>query len=322
MTAPVTSPAAQAYLTAVREELADLPADERAELLEDLELHLTALEEEGRDEPLTARLGSAADYAAELRAAAGLPPRERVPSRRRLPVRRTWELISGNAAVRETRAFLPALAPAWWVVRGYLVVLLPCLRQRAGAHDFPVPAPGGHHALGALLVLAAVVLSVALGRRRLPRPVTVLIVAVDLALAVAAVGVLRDAPRRLTTHTVEVVTPAQDPAFRLSPLITQHGPVTDIYPYASDGTPLHDVLLYDQDGRPLQTGKQLWWPDRCKRVLAPPLALDGGPVPFAYPQRYVLDRSAVDLSGNPVQAGQCKPVARVKITPPPLVKKP
>ena len=322
MTAPVTSPAAQAYLAAVQAELADLPADERAELLEDLEQHLTALEEEGCDQPLIARLGPPAEYAAELRAAAGLPPRERTTRSRRLPLRKTWTALARSAAVRETRAFLPTLAPAWWVMRGYLVVLLPCLRQSAGTRDFPIPAPGGSHAVGVTAVAIAVLLSVALGRRRLPRPATVLVLAVDVALALAAVGVLRDAPRRLTTHRVEVITQVQDPEFRLSPLITQHGPVTDIYPYAADGTPLHDVLLYDQDGRPLQTGKQLWWADHCNRVLAPPLALDGGPVPFAYPQHYVLDRANVDLRGNPVQAGQCKPVTRVKITPPALIKKP
>ena len=322
MTAPVTSPSAQAYLAAVKAELADLPADERTELLEDLELHLDSVEAEGGDLPLTARLGPAADYAAELRAAAGLPTREPAPRRRGPRVRRIAALLVGSAALRETRAFLPTLAPAWWVLRGYLIVLLPCLRQPAGARDFPVPAPGGSHALGVAAVVAAVVVSVALGRRRLPRPVTFLVWVIDAVLAVAAFGTLQEAPRRLATHSVQVVRPAQDPAFQFSPLITEHGPVTDIYPYATDGTPLHDVLLYDQDGRPMQTGKQLWWPDGCRRVLVPPLALDGGPVPFAYPQHYVLDRATVDLSGNPVDNRQCKPVTRVSITPPALVKKP
>ena len=319
MTAPVTSPAAQEFLTAVEHELADLPADERAELLEDLEQHLLAVEADGDERSLTTRLGTAADYAAELRVAAGLPPREPLARSRSLPVRRKLAQLAATPAVREARSFLPQLSPAWWVLRGYLVVLLPCLWNISGARDFPVPAPAGSKVLGAVAVVAAVVLSVALGRRRLPRPATVLIAVLDLALAVTALGVLRDAPHRLAVHRVAYVQGGQS-MFQFSPLATPHGPVTDIYPYAADGTPLSGVLLYDQDGRPLQTGKQLWWADHCKRVLSPPLALDGAPVPFSYPQTYVLDRAGVDLYGNPVQPGQCKAVARVQIVPPALVK--
>ena len=319
MTAPVTSPAVQDYLAQVHAELVDLPAEDRAELLEDLEQHLVAVEAEG--EPFAGRLGPAADYAAELRAAAGLPPRPAREPRRRLSPLPALRRAAGWPWVREARAFLPTLVPAWWVLRGYLVVLLPCLWQISGARDFPVPAPAGSHVLGAAAVLVAVVASVAFGRSRVRRPVAALVLLLDAALLVAAAGVVQDAPHRLATHTVTRVSTGTDSAFRYSPLVTQHGPVTDIYPYAADGTPLHDVLLYDQDGRPLQTGKQLWWPDRCKRVLAPPLALDGSPVPFAYPQHYVLDRANVDLNGLPVPTGQCRPATRVSITPPALVRK-
>ncbi|HWG94036.1 MAG TPA: hypothetical protein VNU66_07435 [Mycobacteriales bacterium] len=74
MTAPTTSPAAQRYLAEVAGELADLPVEERADLLEDLALHLAALDAEGDVRPVGVRLGTPAAYAAELRAAAGLPP--------------------------------------------------------------------------------------------------------------------------------------------------------------------------------------------------------------------------------------------------------
>ena len=85
MTAPTTTPAAEQYLTEVERELADLPADERAELLEDLAMHLAALQEEPDDRSLTERLGSSASYAAELRSAAGLPVRAGNSSDRRAP---------------------------------------------------------------------------------------------------------------------------------------------------------------------------------------------------------------------------------------------
>ncbi|MCU1588018.1 MAG: hypothetical protein JWN31_1511, partial [Frankiales bacterium] len=44
MTAPTMTSQASTYLAAVEHELADLPADERADLLEDLAMHLQELE--------------------------------------------------------------------------------------------------------------------------------------------------------------------------------------------------------------------------------------------------------------------------------------
>jgi hypothetical protein len=93
------------------------------------------------------------------------------------------------------------------------------------------------------------------------------------------------------------------------PLLSRHGPVTDVFPYAADGTPLHGVLLYDQDGRPLKVGFQQWWADNCARVLDQPQAADGVPVPNSYPQSYVLDPAGVDLSRSiPRPASSCEAV--------------
>ena len=66
-------PDVRAYLDAVRHHLADLPSEERDELVEDLEAHLLEVAAES-DEPLASRLGPPDDYAAELRASAGYPP--------------------------------------------------------------------------------------------------------------------------------------------------------------------------------------------------------------------------------------------------------
>jgi len=64
-----TSPSreAQAYLDGVGASLADLPVDDRTDLLDELATHLDELATEG-DAPLVSRLGSPQDYAAELRA--------------------------------------------------------------------------------------------------------------------------------------------------------------------------------------------------------------------------------------------------------------
>jgi hypothetical protein len=307
MTKPTTSSAAEAYLAAVEEQLSDLPIEERAELLEDLAMHLAALELEPDERPLEVRLGSSVDYACELRSAAGLP--ERKPVRRVTKV--TPYLLASRAGavavLRELRTFAPQLAPAWWLLRGYLVVLVPSLWHLNNRHDFPVPAPAGSHLLGLVLVMVGVVASVALGRRRVSRVAAVGVLALNLAVLVAAFLVLRSAPSRLARPQYITVAADQN-LFADSPLVTPRGPVTDILPYSADGKPLTGVLLFDQDGRPLLAGRQLWWADHCRRVLAQPRAADGVPVPFSYPQQYVLDPAGVTLSGFPVTAGQCRAV--------------
>jgi uncharacterized membrane protein len=64
---------AQSYLDRVGAALADLPEEERADLLDELGTHVDEIAAEGTSS-LEARLGSPDDYAAELRASAGLPP--------------------------------------------------------------------------------------------------------------------------------------------------------------------------------------------------------------------------------------------------------
>lgn len=309
MTTPTLSSQARDYLTAVERELADLSVEERTDLLEDLALHLTAVEEEHDERTLSLRLGDPAAYAAELRTAAGLP--SRTVRRRRPSLRR----ITDIALVQEARAFVPQLAPGWWVLRGYLVVLLASLQHVSGSRDFPIPTPAGSRALGVGLVLLAVAASVAIGRRGGPLAARVLVIAVDVVIVALAFQVAATAPERLALHSVRLVD-RTDESLRLSPLATRHGQVTNLFVYAADGTPLTDVLLYDQDGRPLLSGRQLWWPDHCRRLLVPPTDLTGAPVANAYPQHYVLDPAHLTLSGAPAAPNQCTPtVARPKLTP-------
>jgi hypothetical protein len=72
------NPAAEEYLGGVRAALADLPAPEVVEILDDVRAHLADLMAElgGAADlaALTGRLGAPSEYAAELRAAAGYPP--------------------------------------------------------------------------------------------------------------------------------------------------------------------------------------------------------------------------------------------------------
>jgi hypothetical protein len=311
MSAPASSARtweAEDYLAAVGHQLADLPAEERSALLEDLALHLESLGAEDDDRSFAVRLGPADAYAAELRAAAGLPPRSVRPRLVGAELRQQVMAALGHPWVGELRRLLTELRPAWWVLRGYLLVLVPCLVPFDAARDFPVPAPMGDHALGVVLVLLAVVGSVALGRRRLPRLVGALVVVGGAALALGAValwqGAAEDGLTRVSSPPAWF--PAEAPrAEGAYPLLSRYGPVTDVLPYAADGTPLTGVLLFDQDGRPLHVGRQEWWADGCVRVLQQPLAADGVPVAFSYPQAYVLDPAGLDRFGTPVSAGQC-----------------
>ncbi|GAA1675060.1 hypothetical protein GCM10009745_17640 [Kribbella yunnanensis] len=71
--------AVASYLAQVRAELSDLPPGELADVLDDVTGHLTEVAAEFEGEPtgiaLQERLGTPREYAAELRTAAGYPPR-------------------------------------------------------------------------------------------------------------------------------------------------------------------------------------------------------------------------------------------------------
>ena len=168
---------AQDYLAAVEHELADLSAEDRSALPEDLALHLEALTAEDDGRPLAVRLGDPVSYAADLRAAAGLPARRDGAWVGTADLRARWVALLATPAAqrvlpaaRELLRLVQELRPAWWVLRGYLVVFVASAAELDGASDFPVPAPFGSPVLGLLLVVAAVAGSVALGRRTLPRP--------------------------------------------------------------------------------------------------------------------------------------------------------
>lgn len=304
MTTPTTTGAAQRYLGAVDSELSDLPLDARTDLVEDLALHLAALDQEGDDRPYELRLGTPVAYATELRLAAGLPPRVRAQVAeappRFLKVRQDWRRLTSSPAGREVLTFLPLLVPAWWVLRAMLLVAALSLFMFTGVIGL----------LSLVLVVPAIVGSVALGRRRLaPTSRRVLRVAE----VVVTVWTLLVLPGVFSGNDyIYVNDGAPAAASEAFPLLSTAGPVTDIFPYDSAGVPLEGVLLFDQDGRPLRVGEQEWWADDCRRTTLPPRAADGVPVPFAYPQNYVLDGETT-LYGGAVEPGQCQQLSRPQV---------
>ena len=289
MTTGTISREGRDYLAAVEAALADLPADDRAALLEDLALHLAELGTDTEGIPLSLRLGTPASYAAELRTAAGLPER-RVPAEEHGTgsLQRWWD-EHGPAVT----AYVRSLRPTWVLARGPLVVAL-------------LAAVLGLLSLPSLLLLSvgAAALSLALEQRVRSGTGRRLLLAGDVALGVLALPVaLAAAGAVLNQGGGGTVYTELPPRYELE---SPYGPVTNIHPYSSDGKPLSGVLLFDQDGRPLRTATQEWWADGCERVVDHPRAADGVAVEFSYPQRYVLAPG----SGGPGCAGA--------VTPPPV----
>ena len=257
-TTPVP-PEVAAYLDAVREALGDMPGAERDDLLAEVEASLVETVSETGG-PIAPRLGSPHDFAAELRAAAGLhelgADAPRAESRFVLRTREAIAHVWQQPRVAAARGILRELTPIWWLVRGYVAVEATALLldvQWAAAHR-GVPAVQGDGEGGVLLIAAAVAVSIWLGlrARRRARAFPQLAVLGNVVLALAALPVvvhLTQPPPFGYVQPFAELAPAAPAGLALDGV-----PVTNVYPYTRDGRLLHDVLLYDSAGRALDVG--------------------------------------------------------------------
>ena len=199
----LVDPEIDGYHAAVSAALADLPDAARTELLEDLADHLREVRAESDDRSLAEVLGAPGDYAAELRAAAGHPAAGPVGGRPLLdPLERlrlrfaaidagVGEAFGGARASDAVRA----LGPGWWVVRGWIVALVLVGAHRHAHWTGLVPRVNGRpSALGWLLGLGCVAVSLAAGAwsRRRSAGTRVVIALVSVAIAVLGVFVTRN----------------------------------------------------------------------------------------------------------------------------------
>jgi hypothetical protein len=251
------------YLAEVRGALDDLPAASRAELLEDLGEHLREVAAEEGAGALRARLGEPAEYAAELRGAAGLGRRGQAESRLQdrfaATVRHGGE-VAGRLDLRIGRAFgyarardlLHALRPGWWVLRGWVTAqLLSGVHDSASWHGF-VPHFGGNAVVGAVVTVALIALSVWLGRRTLDGPgwsrrlmlgASGLATVGAIALACWGVG-----------STNYVYADATASSYPTDAYGYSAGDITDVYVYDQAGNPVPQARLFDPYGYPIQMG--------------------------------------------------------------------
>ena len=109
----------QAYVRAVRAWLGDLPADEVEDLTAGMEADLAERAAESGG-PLGGLLGEPEAYAAELRSAAGLPPRVDVVVAPDAVRHEPWtDRLARDAHVLVARhPWLRELRPTWWLARG------------------------------------------------------------------------------------------------------------------------------------------------------------------------------------------------------------
>jgi hypothetical protein len=257
------------YAAEVRAQFADLPADESADLLEDLEDHLreVATEDAGT---LRERLGAPAAYARELRQAAGLPePGEGSGSggpgagsrpRRRLRAGARQAMADAELRARRYRAgrevldYLPSLRPAWWVLRGWVAVrILEAMTTAAHPwHEITlIPQVGNSTFVGLVALLVAIPASVYAARQTVPdgwrrRAMGAgegILVLFTIGMALSAIGNQGDyADTRSGVSYVQQSRPG---------LVEDGKPISNLYVYDQNGKQLNGVFVYDQDGLPL-----------------------------------------------------------------------
>jgi hypothetical protein len=316
MSVPLAHPQVTAFITAVRAELDDLSPDEVDELIDGLEADLNDTVADSGASPAE-QFGDPAAYAAELRSAAGLPPRA-VSGGRHGAGRIRQTLTESADAVRAqrwwpgVRDFAVTLRPVWWVVRAGLATLV-----TTGVFGF--------RSGRVLLFLVFAVASVELGRRRLAGRGGSWRVAIALGNSLALLLLVAAAAKGVSAGSAdgfassEMVAPVRRVA-PVSGIWVDGTEVRNLYPYDSQGRPLSGVQLYDQDGRPVAVGDSARTPleDGQGRVVSQVPAVDqaGEQRWNVYPLRQRTD--AYDGSGASTP-GTPSPAALPSITPGPLL---
>lgn len=266
----VVQPEVEAFVVEVEHRLADLSPDERDELIGGLRADLSErLAEHSGPEAPAEVLGDPADYAAELRTAAGFAP---VATERRVrrPMaivvgewldsgKRTWVELADKVP-GGPREFLESLRSVWWVLRAWVAWML---------FQDMVHAPSVSYGLDWLVVLAAFVVgSVQLTRsqgrlERLRGHAAARLALIGL--NVLAVCLLPSAVDRATWGEYQ---DAYEQAYvdgatgETGTGIMFNGvELTNLFVYDAQGTPVTGAQLFDGAGRPLVINENLFLDD-------------------------------------------------------------
>lgn len=292
---PGTTAAADAYVADVRQRLGGLTDDERDDLLDDLVAHVHEVSAHD-SRPLDEALGDPEAFAAELLTTAGLATDRptgiaavgaRVSSRVEIVRDRARGAIARvSPPLRTVRRhpwatatidFLPELRPAWWVARGWLLVVGFWLIGANSWGRYVLPEILGSTLLGVAAGIGCAAASVHVARHR---PDWRWRHVVDALAVVAAVAFLvrGDDLKPAGADVVGLSFPGAAAEVRHP----DGSPITNIYAYDADGEPLDGVRLFDQDGRPIEV------PDSADPYAVPRgreevFGADGMPLRNVYP---------------------------------------
>ena len=303
------------FARAVRAALADLPADEVDDLTDGLEADLS---ERASDED-SPEFGDPVAYAGELRAAAGLPPRDsRRSSSTRSVLGSAWaDLLGGlnelhkHPIIARLAAFFVALRPLWWAFRAAVFY---------GILTWAFGMPFLAFNFGTLLVgVVSLVLSVQLGRGRWqPRAwmrTTLLVVNILLVLTIPVALIAMSSA--FGSQVNNAYADGQNDSLLSNNGLEYNGQqISNIFAYDATGRPLTDVQLFDQEGKPLNTVS-----DTALTVADGPFLVPNGDVIGrkgwnVYPLEHI-GASQLNGAAEPKQGAKPKPA-----TPPFLIVAP
>lgn len=305
--ATAVRPEVAAFVAQVRQHLTDLTEEEREELVGGLEADLSEQAADG-----TLVLPDPEQYAAELRAAAGLPVARRAGvlglgrdwAKGQDTVRAWWfAWTQHNSATRQAWALLEAMRPAWWVLRAWIAVTL--LDQLSGQWEYVSLWPTlGVSVLGPVLLVAAVVISVLMGQGKLwpgagpDRTALARLVLISLnVLAVLAPLTFTGDGSQVESYVRSVPSRPQE-----KPVLHSGGDVVrNIYAYDAAGQPLVGVQLFDHKGRPVAVAPESSMGQGREREVTCPWVNGTTPLFNVFPlpqrlQRYGTCLGAVDAA--------------------------
>ncbi|WP_136586390.1 hypothetical protein [Microbacterium hydrothermale] len=280
----------RAFAAAVRSHLDDLPADEVDDLLDGLEADLSDQASEAGDD---FELPDATTYAAELRAAAGLPERGSVATPKKRfaivdDVRHGWreihDRVRANAAGAWLLDLLVSLRPAWWVLRGvvfYLWIFLSVMSRPSTGGILDAFLTLRYNPVSWAILLTSLLVSIQWGRGRwAPFRWIRVVRTVSTVIAVIAVPMLAGSISTAMTQLFTGWVDAPQVGYETPGLAIDGQRIRNIYAYDAAGDPITGVQLFDQDGNPLRTVQS----DAASESYDPYFAGGGGPVPV--PETY------------------------------------
>lgn len=231
------------YVARVRAALSDLPPEDVEEFTTGMEADLAERLAEPGEGTLRDRLGEPDAYAAELRSAAGLPPRAAVVQ----PSKPVAQRLSGlwsevSAGVLTAMPWLSDLRPFWWALRGFALACVPVLLLGRGIIE---------------LGIVGAVVSVALGLMARHRKLTGSWVGPARVVGnVGAVLLLPIAFILLVEHISYTEPQYAEGVASAGPGLFNDGEqVSNLYAYDETGRRLDKVRLLDQNGRAIKVGE-------------------------------------------------------------------